>query len=502
MDPFTFIAAVLLSALLAFFLTRPSFPNLPGPPLRDYIPGGIANIIYADSSRISETLKKLTDKHGEIFQLWLGPHRTIVSSVPGDIAHILGSQKHFERPTAMINMFENSIPGSLFTMQPDVHLSTRRKLRDNFNYSMLPDFHNPMIDAINELVHFLSSHATASSSNAPSDIIDINSMLSTVTYRVILNVAFGFRMDYESRLHFGHVADLYTQALLSEVLEYPIRQMLTPFGIRRSFFNCKRIMDNVVRKLIDERINETSEAHSKRKPDLLDALLNLHGKDSSTIVSQAVLFSIAGAHTTNLSIGWCLYYAAQSPRITKRIVDEVDAIVGDRSSDDPITPDDVAKLVYLNKVWKEALRLCAPGNFFLRVAQVDTTLRGSGVKIAKGTQIAAFSHHAHTNSKYWDEPHEFIPERWGTADEPGEGDKVPPGAYVPFSIGPTNCAGQFFADYEGVLILAELFRRFKFSPGCEAHEVVMTSGWLEVGRYSSKKGGKLDMGIPLRVQCR
>lgn len=145
--------------------------------------------------------------------------------------------------------------------------------------------------------------------------------------------------------------------------------------------------------------------------------------------------------------------------------------------------------------------MCPPAPFTLRKALKDVKLRGSGVQVPKGTQVLVFFQSAHVG-RHWDDPEQFIPERWGNAEICGEGDKVPGGAYLPFSAGVRNCAGQFFAEYEGLLILAELFRRFDISLACEPTEVVKATGFVQGGRYSSKKNGHFDMGIPLRIKIR
>lgn len=81
----------------------------------------------------------------------------------------------------------------------------------------------------------------------------------------------------------------------------------------------------------------------------------------------------------------------------------------------------------------------------------------------------------------------------------GEGDRAPPGSYVPFSVGPKSCAGQFLADYEAIVILAELYRRFEFILACEPEQVKSCSGWVE-GARSCVDGSDFGFGIPVHVK--
>jgi cytochrome P450 len=65
----------------------------------------------------------------------------------------------------------------------------------------------------------------------------------------------------------------------------------------------------------------------------------------------------------------------------------------------------------------------------------------------------------HRHRKLWDRPDHFMPERFLPENAAGRSKF----AYVPFSIGPRNCAGAAFGLTEGVLCLATLARRFRFT---------------------------------------
>lgn len=63
----------------------------------------------------------------------------------------------------------------------------------------------------------------------------------------------------------------------------------------------------------------------------------------------------------------------------------------------------------------------------------------------------------HRNSRWFDEPERFRPERW-TA---GLQEKLPRYAYFPFGGGPRLCIGNNFALLESALLLATIARRFR-----------------------------------------
>lgn len=492
--------AFLIAPFIYLFLKSSHFPDLPGPPLTDYLPNGVAYTIFKDRSQYLNTLIKLSKQYGEIFQVRVAMKRYVVTSVPGDIVHVLTNFDDFERMEGIVAAFETIAPGGIFTMPRELHRQTRLKMRENFNHTMLPAFHVPMLAAVDELITDLTTVANKSTPGQALPMFDANEMLSTVTFRVILNVAFGAELSYKERIDFARKVHDLSTGMAKEVILYPIIQSLSWLGIRDSFLACRDDISAVARRLVEKRLAESKTEKESRSQDFLDAIMDAGIENLETITSNTVFAVLAGSHTVNVTLSWCLFYLSQHPRIQRKIDNEIDSLVG--GSDRALTHDDISKFVYLKKVWKETLRLCPPIGLAKRRALRDVTLKGSGVKLSKGTRVTSFSKRAHTHEKYWMDAESFIPERWGTTDEPGEGDQVCAGAYVPYSAGIRSCLGQFLAEYEGMLVLTELLRRFRFSLACEPSEVVSTYAVAVVGRYSSKKDGILDMGIPFHVQLR
>lgn len=501
------MALLLLIVFFALFLAflyllfkNVDFPDVPGPPFHDYLPNGLAYNILKDRLQFINVLSRLSDKYGDIFHVWIGPRRIIVTSVPADIVQIMTNVRDFGRLDSVTAVFEETVPGSLFTMPHKPHHATRLKMRSHFNFSMLSDFHTPMLAAVNELISDLTAVAKNADPGHMSSIVDMNDMLTAMTFRVILNVALGSSLSREERIRFAESMRGLTVAMAPQIMLYPVVKWLSCLGVRKTFFKHRDYVTDVIQKILQERLSESNVQKAGRTPDFLDAMLDNEIGDIKSITSNAVFITLAGSYTTSLTIAWSLFYVCQDERILAKIEAEIDSIKG--SSDEAFTHEDIPKLVYLKKIWKETLRLSPPTGLTTRKALRDLTLKGSGLKVKKGTRLNAFFVKCQLNERYWVEADQFIPERWGSAEDPGEGDKVCAGAYLPFALGMRNCLGQFLADYEGVLILAELFRRFTFTLGCKREEVVTVCAVLQMGRYSSKKDGNLDMGIPMRVALR
>ena len=76
-------------------------------------------------------------------------------------------------------------------------------------------------------------------------------------------------------------------------------------------------------------------------------------------------------------------------------------------------------------------------------------------KIKKGTLIGISFFELHRNPKYWENPDEFIPERFL-----GEQKKQSMQYFYPFGAGPRMCIGAGFAIYEMCLAISQIVKRY------------------------------------------
>jgi cytochrome P450 len=70
--------------------------------------------------------------------------------------------------------------------------------------------------------------------------------------------------------------------------------------------------------------------------------------------------------------------------------------------------------------------------------------------------VNVFVYGIHRNPYHWENPDEFLPERFTVENSKGRH----PYAYIPFSAGPRNCIGQHFALNEEIYILSMIYKRF------------------------------------------
>lgn len=494
------VLALLIFIPVFYVLRESNRPPLPGPGLLEYLPNGLVYPMFKDAGNFTDVMEKLGDTYGNVFSLWLGPGRVIVTSVPADLVHMSSNSQVFQRTKMIQHVFNLLAPGGVFTMRGEAHRAVRRKLRDSFNHTMLKSFHPHMTEAIDELCESLAA-AAPKENGSPAQVVDMSEFLAVTTFRVITNVAFGSNMDRARRLEFMDNVIGITEEMMLEYIRYPVRQALSRFGSRNKLYEHRRKILNACNQFIQQRVAETKEETKAREPNILDAILDLEDHPAEAVASLTVEFAIAGSHTTNQILVWSIYETCCNPRVVSEIVNELSTHLGDRPMSDPLSLEDMQSLPYMTSVWKETCRLHAVGSSISRRVMKDVTLKGSGIRVPKDSEIYGHFRRSQMDPDIWKKPKSFLPERWGSGTGKREGERVPPGAYMPFGVGQFSCAGRFLADYEGPLILAELHRRFKFALACEPSEVKNFTSFVDTPRYTNKETG-VEMGVPVRVQLR
>lgn len=329
--------------------------------------------------------------------------------------------------------------------------------------------------------------------------VDVTAIFQKMAVRVLINVAFGASLSEDDLADYGKRSAKLLKLVLEDMMRYPLSGSWFGklLGVRKGIDAQVARQKNLCRKLVQDRINESAEDKSRRVVDLLDALVDLEGSDEEAMTSNCLIFSIAGSHTTAAAAACAVYKICGNSKVYQTVQGEIDRVCVDKD----FKYEHVSQLTYLHQVWKETLRFQSLADL-LRIAKCDLTLPDSGVRIAAGTQVYSVLAGTHRDRNLWKCADEFIPERWDPAT--GDGPHAPKGAYLPFSAGQKNCPGSFLADFEGVLILANLLGSFDIELAVPREEVVLVSGYANSAGTHDPAGppGNLTVGVPIRIQRR
>uniref|UniRef100_S4RG43 Cytochrome P450, family 3, subfamily A, polypeptide 65 n=1 Tax=Petromyzon marinus TaxID=7757 RepID=S4RG43_PETMA len=188
---------------------------------------------------------------------------------------------------------------------------------------------------------------------------------------------------------------------------------------------------------------QLSENTSNGNEDLTDGELE----------SQAVLFLMAGYDNTSTSITFLAYCLACNPDVQTKVQQEIDTILPDGKLPDYET---LKQMEYLDMVVCETLRMYSSSSRTDRVCKKTTVV--NDLVIPKGVVVTVPLWVLHYDPQYWDEPHEFRPERF-TKEAKEARD---PYCYLPFGHGPRNCIGMRFALMSVKIAVCRILQRYSF----------------------------------------
>ncbi|KAJ9686657.1 hypothetical protein PVL29_015501 [Vitis rotundifolia] len=169
---------------------------------------------------------------------------------------------------------------------------------------------------------------------------------------------------------------------------------------------------------------------------------------------------LAGTDTQSVATQWAMAELINRPRVFHKLREEIDLIVG---STRMVKESDFPNLPYLQAVVKETLRLHTSAPFILRQCIQDCKIDGYDIKANTRVMISAFAIMQDPNS--WEDPNEFIPERFWVNSGEKTVDHVmemkgQDFRYVPFGSGRRGCPGAALASMVMQMTIGRLVQCF------------------------------------------
>ncbi|NXU47176.1 CP2W1 protein, partial [Turnix velox] len=135
--------------------------------------------------------------------------------------------------------------------------------------------------------------------------------------------------------------------------------------------------------------------------------------------------------------------------------------------------EDRKRMPYTNAVIHEVQRFISLVPNFPRCTAVDTHFKG--YFIPKGTMVIPLLTSVLLDKTQWETPYDFNPNHFLDAD----GNFVKSPAFVPFSTGRRNCAGEGLATMELFIFFTGLLQKFAFKlpPGVKEVDMSVVVGF-------------------------
>jgi len=229
---------------------------------------------------------------------------------------------------------------------------------------------------------------------------------------------------------------------------------------------------------VDRYLYEIIRLRRAMPGDDMLGLLIASGMPDELIRDQLLTMLIAGHDTSTALLSWALYVLSSRPDIQAKARAEIDATLGGNPPDYA----GIGRLPYLEQVINETLRMYPPIHLGSRIAARD--LEFKDYHIPAGRRVLYSIYLVHRDPRYWNNPGEFMPERFAS-EQPRQ-----PYTFLPFGGGARNCIGLAFAQVEAKVVLARILQRY---------DLAITSQ-----RVGLRMGATLEPrpGVPVMVQKR
>ncbi|CAG4961543.1 unnamed protein product [Parnassius apollo] len=236
-------------------------------------------------------------------------------------------------------------------------------------------------------------------------------------------------------------------------------------SLKKKDDQCLKILHNMSDKVLQER----KAAHLNNKKNgletssgtkfkaFLDLLLELSietGAFNDSEIREEVNTMIAAGHDTTADVLMFTFVLIGSyPKVQERIVEELRNVLGDDDRD--VTKQDLSRLVYLEAVLKESMRIYPIVPLIAR--RLDKNVKLKNYTLTAGRTCFTFIYGIHRHPMWGDDAEEFKPERW--LDKTN----LPscPTAFAAFSIGRRICIGKPFAFMSLKTTLAHVLRHYR-----------------------------------------
>ncbi|XP_063601622.1 cytochrome P450 2L1-like [Penaeus indicus] len=441
--------------LLRYWISRPrGMP--PGPMVVPFL--GSRPVLSVDQ------VQKMHKIYGDIFKSEIGPHKFIFLCSNKLIKEALSKTEFADRPQLeMLHFLTDGQEAGVIMSNGKRWQNARRFLLRNLRDLGMGKTYleeSILVEARALVKDFRSCAGT------PAHIPEsLNVAVLNVIWQLVASKRYEFH-DKEVLEPIAILRSIDSSSLATLVEFFPGVKKLLPGFLKEKLFagQMKRLKDSIVDLLKDSIDSHRATLDPANPRDVIDEYLIAMDEKSeiaeyfSELDLMRTIFDLfaAGFDTTANTLRWIILYMARYPEVQHRVQQQIDEVV---PRDTLPSYQHKSRLPLLEATIQEVLRASSMiHNGVQRAAQTDTYL--AGYFIPKGSWVFGCSGICHMDSRYWEEPQEFRPERFldeGKVKTPKEG-------LIPFGSGRRSCLGEALSRMELYIFSAALLQNFTFSP--------------------------------------
>ncbi|XP_020571395.1 cytochrome P450 94B1-like [Phalaenopsis equestris] len=473
----TILVMILLKQLLFPTKAPPSYygpKSHPHPLIGSLIP------FYRNRRRLLHWYTELlTDSPSHTITLSrLGARRTIITSNPSNVEHILSTNfPNYPKGKAFTDILGDLLGSGIFNSDGHLWLSQRklashaftlRSLRDLIHHILLPELSH----------HFLPSLIPDGRT-----VIDLQKLLRSFTFRIVCQMFVGpLSADHLQLEEAMDVASAISAARGSApiALLWKAKRALG-IGSEQHLWEAVDLVHRLVTDIVLRNRSETKNPSNSLLSRILKKGRIFHGvKEEIWIRDMVISLLMAGKDTTSSALTWFFWLLSTHPKVEEKILNELKLWIKSEEEEE-MSYESLKGLKYLEASLMETMRLYPPVAWDSKHAVTDDILP-DGTLIRKGDRVTYFPYGMGRMEAIWGEDwREYRPERWM-----GELLRVSPYKFPVFQAGPRVCLGREMAMVQMKFVAAAVLRRFQLrwvgteTPVIVPHLTTLMAGGLPV----------------------
>ncbi len=375
-------------------------------------------------------LQKHQKLYGDFFTFRVANRQLIFINHPDCIQRVLQDNHRNYKKSEAYRKLALLLGDGLFTSDGEYWRSQRRIIQ--------PAFHRDQIKTYAEVMHEFSMKMIDRWKGEKE--IGFTGEMTRVTLQIITKTMLNVDLEKHAAIVEQH---------LPFALKYMVNRITSPLTAPIWIPTRKNQKFKATVEILDELIREIIQFKKEHLDiDLLSQLISLENEETGTGMTDSQLrdevmtIFLAGHETTAMALVWIFNYILRNHEIKSRLVNEIGRIRN---------PWEGIENYYVHHIINESLRLFTPVWILSRVANDHDYLGECEIK--KGDRIIFSPYLVHRHPDFWENPDQFIPERFDEAPSHRY-------AYFPFGGGPRVCIGQHFALMEITILMINMLRHF------------------------------------------
>lgn len=381
---------------------------------------------------------------GDIFEVEVGFRKRIVFTRHAKfIKQVLQTQqKKYQKSSLQTVDLAKYIGHGLLTSNGE-HWRTHRRM-------VQPAFHKKKLQGLITIMH--TAIKGELTKIRPNELQDVYPLMGDLAFQVVATSLFS-RDDIQKQMSdLKDITETNQRMLIKEMRQPYLNWWYKLSGKIAHHLEISKKAKSILSGIIAERIAEDSD-----KDDLLDMLLKARYEDGGSmseeqLIDEVLILFAAGHETTANALGFTLHLLATHPEVQEKAYLEVSKIDWDKDFE----MENLKKLSYVKQCVEEGMRLYPPAYYIDRESIEEDGI--DGYRIPKNTMLLLAIYELHRDKRFWDQPQDYLPERFDASNKKDYSDY-----YFPFGAGPRMCVGNNFAMQEMILTVAEILRTYKIT---------------------------------------